>query len=67
MLIYNDNTILLKNYKSILYMDEKSICIDMNDYHLYILGQSFEIEYISSDECMMKGKIKVIECHEDRV
>lgn len=67
MIIYDQNSIYIKNYKSIRYVDENHISIELSDYNLSILGECFEIVYYDFNELKMKGKIRVIECHDARI
>jgi YabP family. len=45
-------------------MDIHYMRLEMENYDVSIRGKDFEIEYYGCDELKMKGKIKVIECHE---
>lgn len=65
MIIYDHNEILIKDYRSICYMDDHYMRIEMNDHDIDLRGEDFEIEYFQDDELKMRGKIKVIECYED--
>lgn len=67
MIIYNHNEIMIKDYKTIRYMDHHHMRIEMENYDIFLRGEDFEIEYYEDAELKMKGKIKVIECHEDGV
>ncbi|MEE0965754.1 MAG: YabP/YqfC family sporulation protein [Bacilli bacterium] len=67
MLIYNHNKIMIKDYLSIRFMDCSYMCIELKEYDITIRGNDFEIEYLDNSELMVKGIIKVIECHETRV
>lgn len=64
MIIYDQDHILIKDYKLVKYMDIHYMRLEMENYDVSISGKDFEIEYYGCDELKMKGKIKVIECHE---
>ena len=67
MLIYNHNETMIKDYQFIRFMDSYYIHIEINKYSIIIKGEDFEIEYLDNNDIMIKGKIRVIECHETRV
>jgi len=58
---------MIKDYQSIRFMDSSHMRIEMAEYDIFLKGENFEIDYYDNSELTMKGKIKVIECHENRI
>lgn len=67
MIVYNHDEIFIKHYLSILYMDENRMTIKMDGYNLFITGNHLVMVYYDNNELKIQGKLKVIECYENRI
>lgn len=64
MVVYNHNEIIIKNYLSISYLDEKKIIVQLHDDYLVIEGDDLFVFYYDSNEIRIHGKVRVMEYRE---
>jgi sporulation protein YqfC len=67
MLMVDKNSIYIKDYQKIIFMDSNTLKIEMMNYCLDVHGRNLEIEYYDHEEIRMKGQLQVIKYDEGRV